>query len=167
MRGFTLLEIALGTALFGLVMLGAVTTFTAVIQTQQKAATGRAIQQEARYALDTIVRDTRIASHAEIDASQIILTGALSSDTKVRYYLNVGESRIYREICGISCGAVGDPLTSNSARVTDLAFSNPTSNVKPSIRIDITMQQRDASITNEKDPYYFRYDLNTLVTTRE
>ncbi|HEX4799200.1 MAG TPA: type II secretion system protein [Candidatus Paceibacterota bacterium] len=136
-RGFTLIEMLVYIAVFVLISSALVVTFLSFNTTFVRNQTERALTQEARVALDTVIAAVK---HADtVDGAQSLLNvspGILeleSGATTTRFYISSG-ALVYA-INGTEIG----PLTSNAIVVESVVFQRYVGTTTDMIRMALTL----------------------------
>lgn len=168
-NGFTLIELLVAISVFVVVVTSASAIYIAIIRSQQKTNLQRLTSQDARYAMETITREVRMATgdvanpaikvekitnpDGRIEYKLIITTKNYSDGTVTTktFYLNSNDDKVYVKVNN----AEAQPITSDNIRVTEFKLENyidatPTGpNYKPerqpSVTITITTQQKEGA----------------------
>lgn len=118
-QGFTLIETVIALAVFAMVMLAVISIFMAAIQSQRRGYALQDIQENARYALEMMAKEIRMAeinNSAGVSSSLDITAHKPEGDKNVVYSLNNGQ------IIRNEAGGLNQAITSTKVEVTDLQF---------------------------------------------
>ena len=142
-QGFTLMELVLFTALFGVITTSFIAIFVTITRVQTQQGTTIGVNQESRFLMDTIQRLVRESSLIEIpinsgDSGQILKL-RMSSDAEDPTYVRYDDTTGLVTIQVTETGPE-EPLISNRVKVSNLVFtklSNPDS--KDVLELSFTM----------------------------
>ena len=135
-RGFTLIEILIATAIFGMVMLAAMGILSRLLIGQNAGSNQRVLQQSARLVMETLVRDIRVAKSVSGSSSTIMLNSGVEQKM---YLYDSGQKKLFLG------SPSGQPFSLFPAdiQVTNFSFTfnppPPTPNPQ-TILIDMTVQ---------------------------
>lgn len=142
-EGFTLVEVLVASFITVLVIAAAIGVFVSTVSGERKVAQLKTAEDNARYAMETMSRDIRMAREISLAASgecTSTLTFNNSNNETQRYYLS-GEQRL-REIIT----SEDKPVTSPKVNVSELIFCvNDFAgvDVQPRVSIVITVESVD------------------------
>lgn len=109
-RGFTLLELMIGFTLSIVLLAAVVPALSINVKVWFEGSAGTEVQQSARHAVDTMVRELRYGDTYSLQSSTDISFRDIKSGTTVRYFLSGG--KLYRETVGSPQPLTGDnPVT--------------------------------------------------------
>ena len=150
-RGFTLLELAVGIAILGIVMAALSPFLTNLLRITSSGSADSFLLQEARWAVDTIGRDIGYATAGSITISGNTLSFTLPNSPNVITY-----SVVNSEVCRRSSAAGKQrPVTDGGkAQATSLTF---TQNADNSVSVALQMQATDSSGQVHTRAYNSRY----------
>lgn len=191
-NGFTLVELLVAITVFVVVITSATAIYIAVIRSQQKTNAQRQTSQDARYAIETITREVRMATGGTVrDGNELINRPAIRVEDLDDNNNNVGHKLIIvtqdyntgqtteREFIrdGNRITVNGQPLTSDNIRVTrfdltnfiPLSEYNPAAGLntpprQPSVTITITTEQENPNADVERRS---RTTLRTTISSRD
>ncbi len=172
-RGITLVEIVIGMALLSSTILTSTLTYTAIARLQQKGTTVRTVQDNGRYILENIVRDTRNSAlilskepGTPFPAFTTVNTQEIGGAVTYQWD-NVGQ-RLYRCLGNTNCtAATGTTVGGKEIRVTDAKFTyfnQP--GAKPFLKIALRIEQEDNSFSTFSE-HAAAYDISTIISPRE
>lgn len=176
-NGFTLIEIIIGMAILSVTMLVATLGFTTIVQLQQKAKTVQHIQQNTRYIMEVLSRDVRNSDTYQLNvgsgsSAELLLPNNINEEAVIRYTYNPeNKGNLYRyacthPACESAAGTAGENLVPGDVRLLsmDLEKLNEQSGANSPLQVYLTAAQRDN--LDETDPYYYEYDVTTVVVPR-
>ena len=175
-RGFTLVEVVITTALLSSAILVFAMIFISISRLQVKTGTARSTQQSGRYILEQMGRDIRSSSAISTPSGTCLL---ITPDTQfgggqISYSYDSAQSTIWRNVIGgciNSSPAVRISESSTRIITTGLtAFELYTSSAsKPSVKINFTIKQQDASLDalTGANSYAYTFYIDSVITPRE
>ncbi len=175
-RGFTLIEITIGFAILSVAMASATTAYIGISRLQQQGITVRLAQQNARTSFESVIREIRNASTVTVapDRHSIIMTGELGQIGDYTQY-KVVTSQLVRSSCNAALVCVDSIISNADIRLTDMTFTyiDPPGTIpagvplgSPTVKVAMTFQQYDDSITSIVDVYNRTFELSTVVSPR-
>jgi len=117
--GFTLIEMIIVVGVFSLVMATTAELFIAISQVARKTDSSRIATQDARYALETISREVKLAKKVEvggIGTSNESITVTSKDDVRSKYFLSGG--RVMMESPPGGGASAQKALTSENSNIT-------------------------------------------------
>ena len=180
-KGFTLIEMLVALAVFMSAITSAVGIMIAVVRTQNKSNIQRQSSQDARFAMETICREVRMATGSKenlpferTDNGQSLTIYNIPDYNQPSLVTSSKIERIWNNEKQIYQIAIDDNvITSDNINVTELSFSlNDNNNVhdwnipseQPYINITIITEQQKA---NAKSFEKTKTKLRTTVTSRD
>jgi len=180
-KGFTLVELLVAISVFVAAVTSISAIYIAIIRSQQKSNIQRLTQQDARYAIETITREVRMATGGIRDGVNypaIYVLNNQNNQTLVITTTNYENGQVEQKTFKLENGQItvnGDPITSNKLKVTEFKLENylsdddynPTTKIpkrQPSLTITVTTEQKDQNI-----PAYRRAKttLRTTISSRD
>jgi prepilin-type N-terminal cleavage/methylation domain-containing protein len=179
-KGFTLIELLVAIAIFVVAITSASAIFIAVIRSQQKSNIQRQTSQDARYAMETITREVRMAtgsdtepaiSTGEFGQTLIIVNIDSVGDKYVKYFWLDGDKIVIKIIKNSVIQVIKQPITSGNLKVIQFDLKNIVNYVppakpahQPSVTITITSQQiSDSPQVSEQS----KTTLRTTISSRD
>ena len=178
-RAFTLIELLVAISIFVAAVTSITAIYIAVIRSQQKSNLQRLVSQDARYALETITREVRMATGTntapaiKVEGNQLTIvtqnyeTGTVETKT---FTVNNNEQLVVSINNGPQMR-----ITSDKLRVTEFKLENyvpdsdydPVTRIpkrQPSVTITITTEQKEENV-----PAYRRAKttLRTTISSRD
>ncbi|MBS3903533.1 MAG: hypothetical protein KGZ30_04150, partial [Anaplasmataceae bacterium] len=160
--GFTLMELVLFTALFGIITTSFIAIFVSVTRIQSQQGVTIGVNQESRFLMDTVQRYVRESSLIEIPGTASSTTSTLKlrmASSSIDPVLIQFVSSTGQVFISIASGTQ-EPLTSNKVKISSLSFvkrSNP--NSKDVVEFSFTM----ASTLSTSSPNYVSRNFNTAI----
>jgi len=168
--GFTLLEMLIAVSLFALFITIVSATFMLIVSNQRRLNSQRIALQEARYALETIVREARLAQGDPDNPNNPPFSDPNGTSNLQINVSNNATKTITRDT-SLGYGRIlmnGQPLTSDQVNITSLSFErrgdpyNPSSPSQYLLKIKITAQSRHVQF-----PEQTQVTLQTAVSSRK
>ncbi len=174
-NGFTLIELLVAIAVFVAAVTSITAIYIAIIHSQQKSNIQRLTTQDARYALETITREVRMATGTESQAPIKVENNRLIIVDKNYETEEVTTKTFYVNEDGQLClDNDQTPITSSNLRVTQFLLENNVDATpggsgwkperQPSVTITITTEQRAENIPTHSRA---KATLRTTISSRD
>jgi len=171
-RAFTLIELLVAISIFVAAVTSITAIYIAVIRSQQKSNLQRLVSQDARYALETITREVRMATGTNTEPAIKVEDNRLTIVTQ-NYETGTVERKTFTVNNNEQLVVNGQPITSDKLRVTEFKLENYVSDSdyvggipkrQPSVTITITTEQKEKNV-----PAYRRAKttLRTTISSRD
>ncbi len=141
--GFTLIELLLYVGLVAIVMSGIVLFGWDVLYARVKSTTQRTVTHDARLASRRILHEVRNASDINaVSGSELCLASADGDYNPTRFYLSSGQVRVAWGGGSSDCTGMSNdqPLTSGQVTVTELTFSDLSSDGSQGVQFLLTVE---------------------------
>lgn len=153
-KGFTLVELIVGVAIFSLVIMVAVSLFTAVLRSQRKSIAIQNIQDNGRYLIGFVAKEIRMS---EIRISD--------GETSILYIYHPEHGDITYEFTGTQITRNNEPINSDEVEVQGTFHVDGRSGGdEEQPRVTIVMRMRTIGTKVEEQA---RINLQTTLSQRE
>lgn len=161
-KGFTLIEILVAAAIFAMVVTVSMVTFGANSALQSRSDAVRAASENAKFIVEAIARDIRLADDASVSTSNNTITARQGNDIII-YSYSSPNIRYTEKISGVTT-INNVPLNSSNISVDSLSFSNvaPAGSTTPLIKISMKFTAKIGSKAVETQSE----TIETTVSTR-
>lgn len=172
-RGLTLVEIVVTMALLSSALTVAVLAYTSISKLQQKGISVRAVQQNGRYALETVVREIRNSAGVNVISPTKLELSASNSTSeqggKIIYEYNASSQKLIRTYTPQFGSPEVKDVATGSVRITAFTFAQVQASAqsKPVIEIYMKVKQLDSGVDGTLDTYNYDYEMRTSVTPRD
>ncbi len=161
--GFTLLEMIMVIAVFALVLTATSELFITIYNVAKKTNNIRKIQQDARYALETISREARLAKTTNVDKTNNIITTTSKDNIQIEFKLSSGKIIMTSPPGGTSQNLTTDSTNILTFNVDDNVFSDCSNNIQPFFKLTIEAEAKEASDRTGTKP---KITLSSIVSKR-
>lgn len=177
-RGFTLVELLVAISVFVAAVTSISAIYIAIIRSQQKSNIQRLTQQDARYAIEAITREVRMATGGIINGVNYPAIYIPNNRTLVITTTNYENGQVEQKTFNLENDQIkvnGQPITSNKLKVTEFKLENylsnndynPTTKIpnrQPSLTITVTTEQKDQNIPVSRRA---KTTLRTTISSRD